>query len=305
MVSLVQDRLLLGVGLTGTIVDASHAVELSQRERDPRTGQLLPVQAAEHLLDLTLFDVDLSASLAVSKRAAIELRLPLRTVNVDALFTDAGGNVLANYESIHHRQETLFGPGDVELSMRLRALAPEHAGEGPTIDVLLGLSLPTGDIEPNPYELGARGETHQHIFFSSGTIDPMLGLDIHVPIAPGYTFHGLLNGRASLYRNVYGLRRGAKGLIGAKMAADFGSETWVLRVGPELYHEQPDTWRTGEASQNSGRTDLIAALGVTWKVTRRLALDFDLRRPFVLHSEGGQLEIPLTLSLAAHQVWDL
>ncbi len=68
------------------------------------------------------------------------------------------------YGDIHHRTERLdgFGDGDVGVAF------------SPARDFLvgLGLAIPLGRTEPDPIELGRRGQKHEHIQFGSGTVDP-------------------------------------------------------------------------------------------------------------------------------------
>jgi hypothetical protein len=293
----------LGLRLSGTLVDASHEVGPEDYERDPRTGQPLATQPAEHLLDLALFAFDLEASLGFSDRGAIEVLLPLRMASIDASFPDESGVPIEGFSSIHHRSETLFGPGDLEIAGRFRLLAPSH-DRSVTIDLRAGLSFPTGGTEENPYRLTAQGLEHQHVFFGSGTLDPILGLEAQISF-DSFDLSAFVSGRASLYRNVHGLRRGARMSLGTAVVHSFGLEDWQFRLGPELYAEAPETWQDGERSENSGRIDLIAAGGVTWRATSSTVLELLLRKPFTLSSEGGQLEIPLTVSIGAQKSFDL
>ncbi|MBI4229968.1 MAG: hypothetical protein HY608_03950, partial [Planctomycetes bacterium] len=47
-------------------------------------------------------------------------------------------------------------------------------GEGDSAFVRLGVALPTGQTERNPFHLGDAGIRHQHIQFGNGTVDPLL-----------------------------------------------------------------------------------------------------------------------------------
>jgi hypothetical protein len=61
-------------------------------------------------------------------------------------------------------------------------------------------------------------------------------------------------------------------------------------------HENPATWGE-EAAENSGRTDLLLALGVSWQLCDAWRLHTGFKVPVWTEVVGGQLEIPV--------IWDL
>ena len=69
---------------------------------------------------------------------------------------------------IHHRNETLLGPGDPWLM----AVTGRRMGAW-SAAVRGGVTIPLGRTEENPFELGRRGLPHQHIQFGTGTWDPL------------------------------------------------------------------------------------------------------------------------------------
>lgn len=288
--------------MVGTLVNASHPVGLDQLEVDPATGLPRNEQAAEHVIHMRLLDVALNLGVGLGPKLALELRVPFRVVDIDAQFLDADGSELASYESIHHRNETLTGIGDVELYNRLRLTRP---GAGPwTVDLRAGTALPTGNIEDNPFALGRRGRAHQHIFFGSGTLDPIGGVDV-THRAGQLTVASWLSVRASLWDNPRGYRAGTRVSAGVLPQTGFGLESVRFALGPEVFHEQPSTWEDGAESVNSGRTDIIATAGLFWRPAPELSLHALLKRPFTVHERGGQIDVPVVVGLGASWGFDL
>ena len=70
------------------------------------------------------------------------------------------------YGDIHHRTQTLRGISDPTVAVDWMPR--------PSLMLGAGLSLPVGEIVPNPIELGREGLTHEHIQFGSGTFRPTL-----------------------------------------------------------------------------------------------------------------------------------
>lgn len=44
--------------------------------------------------------------------------------------------------------------------------------------VHLGATLPVGSIVENPFRLGRKGQSHQHIQFGTGTVDPFSEVEV-------------------------------------------------------------------------------------------------------------------------------
>jgi hypothetical protein len=277
----------LGIHISGTRVSTSHHVDPSEYEPD------LPpeLQPDEHALEMGLATATLQAALGVSTRVAVELAVPLRVLLADATFERDGARI--DVDSIHHRDELRVGLGDVQLGAAVNLLPP--AAKGLWLTVRPGVTLPTGETVPDPHELGARGERHDHVAFGSGTVDPALGL------AAGYDLSAValvawVDGRGGLYENEHGHLRGVavSGALGADSA--LGTRHWRFRAELGALHETPSTW-DGEAAENSGRTDLRPGVSVVWRFTPTWMTRLAAQRPITLRARGGQLEIPVVLQL--------
>jgi hypothetical protein len=276
----------MGMGL-----DSGHSVDPNQFE--PGIPKLS--QADSHTQQFLLFSADLHLTYVLSERIQLGVSLPFRTAVIDAQFLDAPGKEIPGFTSIHHRTETLSGLGDLGFLGRFRLLS--RSKEQPLrIDLVGGFSLPTGNIEPNPFALGRMGKAHQHIFFGRGTVDPRLGLQVEWAT----TMVNLIfdsNWSGSVYENRYDYQGPQTLSLGLTAAPYFGFERWQFRFGAELVKEFPAQW-SGEIAENSGRLDIVPFLGANWSVSEAASLSLTVKRPIVIDTDGGQLEVPLVFLLA-------
>lgn len=284
----------------GTSIQSGHDVEEDQLESTEVDGVVITPD--EHEQNFLLADFNFMLSLGLSERLALEWTQPLRIVNVNATFRE-DGVVVGPFESIHHRDETLIGPGDGEVGFRMRLLAPT-LGRPTTLDLFVGSSIPIGKTEENPFALGRQGLEHQHVQFGSGTIDPILGLEVSHGLG-GLSVSGWTRGRTALYENTNGHKAGARIAGGVALGTRLGDSDWSVKLGPELYHEQPSVWRPGDEAVNSGRTDLIAAGGIAYGGGEGVGVHLLAKKPFTLRTEGGQLSIPVVVILGASGTFDL
>jgi thiol-disulfide isomerase/thioredoxin len=287
--------------VSATKVETSHGVDPEEYELDPATGLPFPVQARSHEVNLYLADISLLTSIGFSDWLALEARLPLRLVKTTATFRDEAGNEI-DFDSIHHRDETLFGPGDLELWNRFRIISGS-----PILDLRLGASLPTGGIEDNPYQLGREGKDHQHVFFGSGTLDPIAGVDATFRLGE-FMLATTATVRAALYENPRGYRAGMRVSGGAFLARQLGSSGIQIFAGPSVQYEGAPKWDgkidgEGEGSEE-GRTDIIANAGVMWMTSESFSLRASVQKPFTVGNAGEYLEIPLVVSLGADYSFD-
>ncbi|MCX4242584.1 hypothetical protein [Paraliomyxa miuraensis] len=293
-----RGRVRLGFSMLGSFVHASHDVEPDQREPD------LPLarQPAEHVLDIGMLEWDLDAQLGVSRRFAIELMLPVRATIIDATFLDGDGQVLPGVQSIHHRDETIAGVGDLLAGIRVGAVLPTDVPRW-TLALRTGVSLPTGNIEPDPFVLGAHGQQHQHMFFGSGTVDPMIGFDTNVAF-DRWSLVGWTMARSALYANQYGYRGTTTVVGGVGAWSGLGLERWSFLVQPEVFFETPARW-SGVAARNSGRTSLLATAGLFFVPAPRWQLHLLGKIPYATWSQGGQLEWPFVALIGMSATFDM
>jgi len=293
-----KGRFRIGLSMLGSSLNASHGVEPEQAE----PGVADADQPGRHIVDIGMLEWDLDVQIGVHRRFAVEIQLPIRTTIIRASFEDRQGDSLPGFQSIHHRDETIAGVGDVLLGGRIGLVLPEDVPRW-TLALRPGVSLPSGNIEPDPFELGERGDEHQHMFFGSGTVDPVLGLDTNLAFDK-WALVGWAVGKAPLYANQYDYRgsRVAVGGLGAR--SGFGLKRWSFLLQPEVYFETPARW-SGSAARNSGRTSLLATAGVFARPSERVQVHLLAKIPYYTHSKGGQLRWPFVALLGFTYTFDV
>ena len=210
----------------------------------------------------------------------------MRVFHTTIRYLDPSGHeVSIENPFIHHHDETLTGIGDPWLlgrgAMRLG---------GVTLGARLGVTIPLGRTEPDPFVLGDMGLPHEHSQFGTGTIEPIIGIDAARSFggvkvdAYGVTVQ-------SLYANRHGYLAGDRYAGGLGAASALGTKRWRFRATFEAQHETAEVWNgvrhTDEG--NIGRTDVLAGAEVTVRVNDDWHVGASLKVPLYTHAEGGQL----------------
>jgi hypothetical protein len=289
----------MGASLTGTTVHVIHEAGCA----DVNTCTEVPVQPL-YLHDQMLYPLELRllGEYGLSEVFGIEAQVPLRLVRTSIEYTTPDGD---HYEpldaGVHHRDETVVGPADPWLLLRVGSSVDEW-----WLAARPGISLPIGRTEENPFALGDQGLRHQHIQLGSGTFDPVLVLEASRRFDP-LELSLFAQGQASLYENSHGYRAPWRvyggAAVGTKLVGKLSGS-----AGAEVLHEAAERW-DGEIRQdgNLGRTELLAAVSFSQTLgTSELTLG--IRVPLVRHivtgdEPPGELSSPLTLSLAFSHVF--
>jgi thiol-disulfide isomerase/thioredoxin len=245
--------------------------------------------------------LELAAVYGLSDRLTADLNAPFRVSAIKAEFLDGQQVGLPDFTSIHHRDEVIAGFGDLRLSGRYRALRADS--EFPlSLDVRLGTTIPSGGTEPDPFELGRQGERHQHLFYGSGTFDPLAGLEIYYNTS-GFALMSWASARIAVYENGFGYRGRSSLNAGFGVGHRLGLTDWRFRAQVIGRHETPAQWR-GQDARNSGLSDVLVSLGVTYAISPRFLLSMDLKKTVLQESRGGQLQMPGLLGLGLSYSFD-
>lgn len=242
-----------------------------------------------------MLDFQLGASYRALDWLSVELFLPIKSTLIEANFNDASGQAIDGFSSIHHRTETLYGIGDLLMGTRMTAIIPD-ASLRLMLEFQLGVTVPTGNIEPDPFELGMKGEEHQHLFFGSGTFNPVFGLTTRYSFTD-FSLGAWVNAALPVYRNSMGYKAPSTVQAGLNGMVPLGTDSVTLVAEAGFFYEWPATWGDKPA-ENSGRMDLLASLGVHWRVTDELSASVSAKIPVYTEAEGGQLDIPYIAQIA-------
>lgn len=285
---------MLGLDVLGTGARVTHGVDHDDEEPQVPRDQ----QPASHQVDLLQLDVSLRAQYGFSDAWALELALPIGTVVTDAEFRDAAGAVMPSFASIHHRDETIGGVGDMQVSARWLALSQAPF----SLELRAGVSLPFGEVVEDPYALGDAGKPHRHQFLGTGTFDPLIGLDATWSLSDDFDLSLWSSARLPLYAGPKGHRASRAIAGGASLGTGVGDVSFQL--GPEARWESTAEW-SGRTAENSGRTDLLVSAGVYWQPAALIQLFFAAKVPVWLDAVGSQVTQPVIGAIGARYALDL
>ncbi len=246
--------------------------------------------------------------LGLTRVLGVELQLPFRVTNTGITFRRLDRTAFTpDYENIHHRNETLAGLGDPSLSGR----AAWSWGKT-LLSARAGVTLPIGRTEEDPFARGRAGLPHQHIQYGTGTVNPLLALDVGTTLGRFYV-SGYGQAFLALYENGHGYRAGNRYLGGVSVETELVAKL-RLGLGADLLNEQPERWQ-GEIQQdgNVGRTDLLVGGTVSYAfgpVTALLSVKAPVWQQFITTAhahdeEPGQLRYPVILNLGLQHTFDL
>jgi thiol-disulfide isomerase/thioredoxin len=206
----------------------------------------------------------------------------------------AGAEVQLVAPDVHHRNETVSGIGDPMLLGGVSGSLGEWRFTG-----RVGLTIPIGRTEEDPFALGDQGLRHQHIQMGTGTVNPVIAAEA-ARTWGRWRFGAFALSQQVVYENGRGYQAGDRYAGGVALLRRLGSR-WSVRGGIDALGETAERWNgmTYSDDGNRGRFDLIAGAGASWAVTRQLGLDLALKIPVVTHAVGGQLDMPAIVELGA------
>ncbi|HEY0715557.1 MAG TPA: hypothetical protein VGF45_22940 [Polyangia bacterium] len=279
--------------LSATSVNVVHEAGCS----DPTTCRDLPVQPPFlHDQDIRPAELRAVVELGLTRHLGAELQAPFRVTQTRIRYSDLEGRAYEPLDpGVHHRNETLSGLGDPWL---LGRIGGRFAGTAVT--ARLGTTIPLGKTESDPFALGARGLSHQHIQFGTGTFNPLAVIDLSRGFGR-FDVSGYGQAELSLYDNKHGFRAGhrfATGVLGGMVVYP----RLTAALGVDVLSERPERWG-GRVQQdgNLGRTDVLGGVTLTRSFGATIA-SLTARFPFYRHIvEGdeptGRLSSPLTMSI--------
>ena len=245
-----------------------------------------------HVQDLILSELAVTVVRGLRPNIGLEVQVPVRLVRSRVHYQDLSRQPYAPPNpDLHHRNETLVHLADPQVALHLG-----HQATPWSVAARVGVSVPLGRTEPDPFELGRLGLWHQHIQFGTGTWDPILGLAVGRSVGG---FEAQLNGvaRLTLAENEHGYRAGNRYSILLGAGRRLG-DAWSADAGLSLAREEPEKWGGRiEDEGNLGRTDLFLSLGAGRAFPPIGTLALNLQVPLMSETTGEQVKIPIILSL--------
>lgn len=249
----------------------------------------------EHHTLLWFWELRLLAEYGLTPSWALDAVLPFRAVDTRTTYTDLSNRPLTlGYANIHHRNETLAGPSDPQLW----AHHAWHSGSWLGSE-RMGVSLPLGRVEPNPYVLGAEGLPHEHIQFGTGTFDPLVGLDVARSFSK-WSAALFAQAQLPLYSDHYGYKAGSRLLGGISASSHLGLKRPMFRLNATAVHELAERWEGTVPNNdgNQGRSDVFLGPGVTLPFATDWTVSLDAQAHAWGHVVGAQLSMPVVLAVS-------
>lgn len=291
----------MALSITGTGAHTGH-VESCPDINGPGCA-MMPVPDEWHDLNLFFGELRLHAEYGITSWLSADLFWSLRVVHVGFQLEDAATRMPITPPfgpDIHHRTETLVGLTDPWLSLRAAKVIGPWA-----FAFRLGLTLPVGSTVPNPFELAREGKVHEHIQFGTGTVDPLVAIEVRRGIGR-FTLAAWLLAKTSLYRNSNGYQAGSQLLVGANLSSDLWAPKWWFMLGALVYNEQPERWSgITETEGNLGRTDVMLETSIARRFARRWSVGLSARIPLYSWAVGAQLNTPAIVDLSLAASFDL
>ena len=253
-----------------------------------------------HHVDLVMSDVSLDASYGLTSWLAAELRLAVRIVDITPTYSELDGSEKLVPDDIHHHDTTIVGPTDPWLSLRFGGALGKL-----TTSARLGLTLPLGGTEPNPYALGEQGLSHEHTQLGTGTLVPIVGVGLSYALDPvDLSISGL--GLFSLYENDHGFRAPSRYYLSARATLRLLDGAVRPYVEGDLPHETQELWDGAPGLEGSNvRTDVLLGGGVSWAFSKPWTLEAGFLARVAKLTETATLDYPGVVQVGLSTNFDL
>ena len=225
-----------------------------------------PIPAHDHEQTLLFGTLNANAIYAVQPDLQIFVGIPLqyRRTTISYSLLDTGESYMPPYAGIHHRNETLLGIGDPEISGQ-KFFRKNHY----LLGIAVGSSIPLGKIEENPYQLALQGEQHQHLQLGTGVFIPSVTVTgMYVKEEQGFIMQ--VRSEFSWYENQYSYHTGSAVRLDLGYWRKIDKRTILLGQIRGNY-EQPDEWM-GLTAPYSERQTIGLAGALTWRMTESTEL---------------------------------
>lgn len=287
--------------LTGTTIHVVHTAGCEDTD-DCDEVPLQPLYL--HDQRVTPIELRLAAEYGLSDSFGLDLQLPFRTVISRIEYTTPEGEPYDPLDrDVHHRDETIAGPSDGLLLGRAGDLF-----DGTWLAVRVGVSLPIGKSEEDPFALGDQGLRHQHVQLGNGTFEPALSLEASHGFE-AFTLQAFAFAQLSVYDNRHGYRAPLRvqGSVEGSMKL-VSTLSGALGVG--VYHEGAERWQGVVRQDGSlGRTELTAQVALDYAIDStvlRVGGRIPWYRNIVEGEEPlGRFSSPFVAYVGVSHTWDL
>jgi hypothetical protein len=277
---------------------ASHLAECP--DLGPECKSPTPPTPFYHHVALFMTDAGLDASYGIVPWLAAELHLTLRIVDTTPTYSERDGTSKLVPNDIHHHDETIVGPSDPWLVLRFAGATGKL-----TTAARLGVSLPVGSTQPDPYKLGAEGKPHEHTQLGTGTFMPIIGLGLSYPIEPVQLSASAL-ALFSIDENSKGYRAPSRYFFSVRASLPLVSGKLIPYVAAELPHETQELWNGSPGLEGSNvRTELLLGGGLAWEFLPAWQVELGVRARAVRFTTAAAFDYPGLLQFGLSTHFDL
>jgi hypothetical protein len=263
-------RLDLRLGSSVVYGTSGHLAECP--DLGPACNSATPPTPYNHHVELIASDTSLDGSYGLLPWLAVEARFTLRVVDTTPTYSEIDGSPKLVPNEIHHHDRTIVGPGDAWLVARFGSRFGDL-----TTAARLGLSLPLGLTQPDPYKLGAEGKSHEHTQLGTGTLVPIVGLGLSYRLEPVILSASVL-GLFSLYENGQGFRAPTRYFMSVRASLPVLDKKLIPYVAADVSGETEEIWHGAPGLEGSNvRADLLLGGGLAWEFTEAWQLELNLR----------------------------
>ena len=250
-----------------------------------------------HQVDLVTSDVSLDVAYGVTEWLAFEARLALRLVDLTPTYTELDRRPKSVPDDPHHHDVTLAGPTDPWLVLRFASAFGDLRTAA-----RVGVTLPIGGTEPNPYELGARGEYHEHTQLGTGTFVPIVGAGVSYTLDPVELDLSAL-GFFSLYENREGFRAPSRMFLSLRATVPLLDGALRPYVALDLARQAGERWDGAPGLEGDDeRTELLLGGGLAWTFADPWQAQIGVRGRLAKLTDAAGFDYPgiLDLGLSTH-----
>lgn len=253
------------------------------------TGQVVPTPFHKHEVSLDFVQFEVGLALAFNERWELRLRLPYAIKRQRAKIrfvedvNEAERAAIIRNQDVHHRSETYEGLSD---PMLLLARTFQGLFWDDALTVSVGLSIPVGQTERDPFLAGDEGREHLHIQFGSGTFDPLIELQYQVQLNPFLSVQVFSSGRWPLTYNRKDFRAAAELSTSASLLFS-ASEPVSVYSGYLLFMQGYGHWRKTGRDENTGLVSHNAVGGLLL-LFGELSVNIELRLPLTQRTLSGR-----------------
>lgn len=253
-----------------------------------------------HHIDQVIAETALTVSLGITPYFGLDTRWSLRVADVNPTYSELDGTPKDLPNDIHHHDETLVDITDPWLLGRVGAVM------GPLTSVArLGLTFPVGRTEPDPYELGRRGESHQHLQAGTGTFVPVVGFGLAYAIEPvtiGLGGIGLFNA----YENSEGFRAPVRLYANHRVSVALFDGVLTPNVEAAIAHEGEEYWNGAPGEEGSNvRTEVYLGGGLALRFYEQWIVEGAARARVATLTDAPSFETGGLFSLALSTSFEL